>query len=190
MATRGKRKGPVKYGPDEFSKNVKLNVALRAQEKLGFEDRYASKWKNTEVVIPNDVSKSPEPQVNRGEMRTAPTTNPSRPRATVIAYAPEENRLIVVFRDGTWWQYDEVPTTVWLGLKNSPSTGKYLRSSGLDQWPYMGPADVDAIPSSIKEQISYSAQIAGSIQAGDAIRNAMNDRIEATDENSRTDLRG
>ena len=184
------KKLKIKYGPDEFSQNVKLNIALRAQEKLGFEDRFASRWREAEVVIPNDVTTAPEPQVNRGEMRTAPTINPSRPRAYVIAYAPESNRLVVVFRDGTWWQYDEVPTSVWLGLKNSPSTGRYLKSSGLDSWPYMGPADIDDMPESIKEQISYSAQIASSIQAGDAIRNAMNDRIEQSDDNTGSDLRG
>ena len=189
MARQGK-KYKLKYGPDDSSQNIKLNLALRAQEKLGFEERYASKWREAEVVIPNDVSTTPEPQVNRGEMRTAPTSNPSRPRAHVIAYAPEVNRLIVVFRDGTWWQYDEVPTSTWLGLKNSASTGGYLRASGLDAWPYMGPADIDEIPESIKEQISYSAQIASSIQAGDAVRNAMNDRIEKSDDISRDDLRG
>ena len=177
-------------GPDEFSKNQRLNIALRTQEKLGFEDRYAAKWNDTEIVMPNDVTTAPEAQVNRGEMRSAPTSNPSKPRALVIAYAPEDNRLIVVFRDGTWWQYNNVPTQIWLGLKNSPSTGKYLRSSGLDSWGDMGPADIDDMPASIKEQISYTSQIASSIQMTDAVRNSVNDKIERADENSRSNIRG
>lgn len=184
-----KRK-PISYGPSEDARNRQLNLSIRAQEKLGFEDRFASKWKDTEIVVPNDVSMSPEAQVNRGEMRSAPTSNPSRPRALVIAYAPEVNRLIVVFRDGTWWQYNNVPTNVWLGLKNSPSTGKYLRSSGLDSWGDMGPADVDEMPASIKEQISYTSQIASSLQMTDAVRNSVNDKIERADENSRSNIRG
>jgi len=167
------RRGPrgVIGGPDQFSQNQKLNVILRTQEKLGYEERFATKWKDAEVVVPNDVSSPPpEPQVNRGEMRAAPTSNPARPRAYVIAYAPEINRLIVVFRDGTWWQYNNVGTSMWLGLKNSPSTGKYLRSSGLDSWSDMGPADLNDMPESIKEQISYTAQIAGSLQKGSESR--------------------
>jgi hypothetical protein len=165
-----KRKRPS-FGPSEDAKNRQLNLTLRTQEKLGFEDRFAAKWKDTEVVLPNDVSSPPEAQVNRGEMRSAPTSNPTRPRALVIAYAPEANRLIVVFRDGTWWQYNDVPTNMWLGLKNSPSTGKYLKSSGLDSWKDMGPADIDEMPASIKEQISYTSQIASSIQKTETVQN-------------------
>lgn len=172
------------YGASEDARNKQLNLVLRAQEKLGYEVRYAG-WRDTEVVVPRDV-RPPEPQVNRGEMRSAPTINPSRPRANVIAYAPDENRLVVVFRDGTWWQYNNVPTNIWLGLKNSPSTGRYLKSSGLDAWPDMGPADLDAMPSSIKEQISYTAQIAGSIQAGNYAKTTVNE----VNEDSGSDLRG
>ncbi len=164
----------IKFGPDEFAKNRQLNLQLRTQERLGFENRYAAQWKDAEVVIPQDVvdlSKPPaEPQVNRGEMRTAPTSNSARPRAHVIMYAPEINRLIVVFRDGTWWQYNNVSTSMWLGLKNSPSTGKYLKVSGLDSWSDMGPADLNDMPESIKEQISYTAQIASSLQKGSVVR--------------------
>ena len=174
----------LKYGPSDDVKNKQLNLVLRAQEKLGYEDRFAAKWKDTEVVIPNDVSKAPEPQVNRGEMRSAPTTNPGRPRAHVIAYAPEANKLIVVFRDGTWWEYNNVPTNMWLGLKNSPSTGGYLRASGLDGWSDMGPANVADMPESLKEQISYTAQIASSIQNSPTFRNTN----EGSNENTGTNL--
>lgn len=174
----------LKYGPTDDSANKKLNLILRAQEKLGYEDRFAAKWKDTEVVIPNDVSKAPEPQVNRGEMRSAPTINPGRPRALVVAYAPEANKLIVVFRDGTWWEYNNVPTNMWLGLKNSPSTGRYLRSSGLDGWSDMGPASVADMPESLKEQISYTAQIASSIQNSPAYTRT----TEESNENTGTDI--
>jgi len=170
MAKKPMPRFTPRFGPDEFAKNKQLNLQIRTQERLGFESRFANKWKDAEVVVPQDVvdlAKPPaEPQVNRGEMRTAPTSNPSRPRAHVISYAPELNRLIVVFRDGTWWQYNNVSTSMWLGLKNSPSTGKYLKTSGLDAWSDMGPADLNDIPESIKEQISYNAHIAGSLQKG------------------------
>ena len=93
------------------------------------------------------------------EVRNAPTTNQQRPRAWTIAYHPTENKLVVVFRDNTWWQYNNVPPRMWEGLKASGSTGKYLRTSGLDQWPDMGPADMNEFSSGAKERISQTAQI-------------------------------
>lgn len=114
-----------------------------------------------DVAIPKDVE-------NVGtEMTTAPTTNPKRPRALTIGYNPNTSTLIVVFRDNTWWQYNNVPVDMWMGLRNSASTGKYLREEGLDTWPDMGPANMDDISESVKAQISESAQSASNIQNSD-----------------------
>jgi len=110
---------------------------------------------NTEwlVSVPKELK-------NAGaEVRNAPTTNQERPRAWTIAYHPTDNKLVVVFRDNTWWQYNNVPVRMWEGLKASGSTGKYLRTSGLDQWPDMGPADMNEFSSGAKERISQTAQI-------------------------------
>jgi hypothetical protein len=93
------------------------------------------------------------------EVKNAPTTNQERPRAWTIAYHPADNKLVVVFRDNTWWQYNNVPVRMWESLKASGSTGKYLRTSGLDQWPDMGPADMNEFSSGAKERISQTAQI-------------------------------
>ena len=114
-----------------------------------------------DVAIPKDVE-------NVGtEMTTAPTINPKRPRALTIGYNPNTNTLIVVFRDNTWWQYNNVPVDMWIGLRNSASTGKYLREEGLDTWPDMGPANMDDLSESVKAQISDSAQSASDIQNSD-----------------------
>lgn len=114
-----------------------------------------------DVAIPKDVE-------NVGtEMTTAPTTNPKRPRALTIGYNPNTSTLIVVFRDNTWWQYNNVPVDMWMGLRNSASTGKYLREEGLDTWPDMGPANMDDLSESVKAQISESAQSASNIQNSD-----------------------
>jgi len=111
-----------------------------------------------DIAIPNDVE-------NVGtELTTAPTINPKRPRALTIGYNPNSNTLIVVFRDNTWWQYNNVPVDMWLGLRNSASTGKYLREEGLDSWPDMGPANMDSLSESVKAQISSTAQSATDIQ--------------------------
>jgi hypothetical protein len=112
-------------------------------------------FENTEwlVSVPKELK-------NAGaEVRNAPTTNQERPRAWTIGYHPTDNKLVVVFRDNTWWCYNNVPTRMWEGLKASGSTGKYLRSSGLDQWPDMGPCNMDEFSSGAKERISQTAQI-------------------------------
>jgi hypothetical protein len=110
---------------------------------------------NTEwlVSVPKELK-------NAGaEVKNAPTTNQERPRAWTIAYHPSDRKLVVVFRDNTWWEYRNVPVQIWEGLKSSGSTGKYLRTSGLDHWPDMGPANMDEFSSGSKERISQTAQI-------------------------------
>ncbi len=56
-------------------------------------------FENTEwlVSVPKELK-------NAGaEVKNAPTTNQERPRAWTIAYHPEDRKLVVVFRDNTWW---------------------------------------------------------------------------------------
>jgi hypothetical protein len=102
--------------------NYKLNIALRASEKV---------YGDWDI---QDTRETPPTYQNM----TAPTTNPSKPRAKKIAYSKEAQKLVVKFRDNTWWEYNEVPVEVWNDLKASDSTGKYLASSGLDQYDNMG----------------------------------------------------
>ena len=100
------------------------------------------------------------------EMRSAPTSNPSRPRALVIGYNPEDRKLLIIFRDNTWWEYRNVPVETWMGLKGSTSTGAFLKSSGLDGWGDMGPAVMDALSEGTRAQFSHSAATAHRMQAG------------------------
>jgi hypothetical protein len=113
-----------------------------------------------DVSIPNDVKDAGL------DVQTAPTINPKRPRAYTIAYNFNTNTLVVIFRKNVWWQYNQVPVSTWQGLKNSTSTGRYLRDSGLDNWGDMGPADLDALSAGTKERLSYSAEVAGRMQSG------------------------
>ena len=119
----------VKRNPQEtyFSRtkdvpNQKLNIVLRSQEKI---------YGDFEVAD----TREPEPTYQN---MTAPTTNPSRPRALKIAYSKEAQKLVVKFRDNTWWEYNDIPVEIWNDIKASDSTGKYLASSGLDQYGNMG----------------------------------------------------
>jgi hypothetical protein len=119
----------------EDEANKKLNLSMRGREKV-FTD-----W---EVEIPRDVEqREAEPSYQN---MTAPTTNPDRPRALKLAYSREARKLVVKFRDGTWWEYNEVPVDMWNDLKSSDSTGKYLKYSGLDSHDDMGPFNPSEMP--------------------------------------------
>lgn len=136
---------------------AKKNKAYQAgmEQAANILEKAKNDW---QVALPKDVQ-------NVGtELVVAPTKNPRRPRALSIAYNSTTNTLIVVFRDNTWWQYNNVPVSMWLALKNSDSTGEYLRSSNLDIWPQvdpantMGPADMDALSNATQVQISDAAK--------------------------------
>jgi hypothetical protein len=114
------------------------NIGARIAEKVGIQ----SDW---EIA---DAREEPKPVYKN---MTAPTENPSRPRALKLAYSREAQKLVIKFRDGTWWEYNNVNVEIWNGLKASPSTGKYLNgkySSGvvLDTWPDMGPFNPAEMP--------------------------------------------
>lgn len=137
------------------------DLARVKTDQTGFVAKRELKESRNEVLENTEWLVSvPKELKNAGaEVKNAPTTNQERPRAWTIAYHPEDRKLVVVFRDNTWWQYNNVPSHLWEGLKASGSTGKFLRSSGLDQWPDMGPADMSEFSSGAKERISQTAQI-------------------------------
>lgn len=140
-------------------KNVDLEGRFAWDDAAVLANAEADKPVNFDITIPTDV-------INAAiEMDTAPTSNPSRPRAWTVGYNPASRTLLVIFRDNTWWQYNNVPTDMWIALKASNSTGKFLRESGLDQWPDMGPADMDSLSAATKEQLGYTAAIASNIQS-------------------------
>ncbi|CAB4147408.1 KTSC domain containing protein [uncultured Caudovirales phage] len=109
-------------------------------------------------IIPRDVKESGV------RMETAPTSNPERPRAKTLGYNPNTNTLYIVFRDNTWWEYRNVPVSMWVGIQNSSSTGKYLAKSGLNQWGDMGPADLSTMSEEAKTRMADNAAKADRIQ--------------------------
>lgn len=155
--------------------NKRLNIALRSQEKVeakssvDLEGKFA--WDeatlasstesslpvNFDITVPNDVVTGGE------EMLDAPTKNPSRPRAYAIGYNPQSKTVYIVFRSGAWWQYNDVGTDVWLGLKNSDSTNEYLPTLEMACSSH-GPARLNDMSSASQEKLSYTAAIASNIQ--------------------------
>jgi hypothetical protein len=112
------------------------------------------------TTVENDVQE-PAARLKSSDLSATATSYPPRPRTWAAGYAPdpildEEGNIIgyqdygtmtVVFRDdsptgwGVWWNYYEVPDTLWEGFDAAPSKGIFLRESGLDNWFNMGAAD-------------------------------------------------
>jgi hypothetical protein len=63
-----------------------------------------------------------------------------RPRTIAAGYDPDWQKLTIVFRDGTVWNYYDVPKEVWNYFHSLHSKGLYIKST-LDGYDY-GPADV------------------------------------------------
>jgi hypothetical protein len=112
-----------------------------------------------DISIPNDVSEAGL------EVHNAPTANPKRPRAYTISYNSNTKTLVIIMRSGAWWQYNDVESNVWLGLKNSPSTNDYLPVIEAACSSHHA-ADVDALSAGTKERLNYTASIASRVQQG------------------------
>lgn len=97
------------------------------------------------------------------------TTNYRRPRTVAAGYDPESRTVTVVFRDGTFYNYYDVPPTVWIKFHTSLSKGPMLnranRKQGFDgdllKYRH-GPADISALSPVAKEfmyTVARTAQI-------------------------------
>lgn len=54
------------------------------------------------------------------------SSNPPRPRTLQAYYVRETQTLKVRFRDGTPWEYYNVPQNVWRNFRRSPSPGRFI----------------------------------------------------------------
>ena len=95
-----------------------------------------------------------DPSISMPNMLTTTSSNPKKPRTVKAGFDYKTFKMIVVFRDGTWWQYNGVPVQIWEGFKQAVSKGQYLTSSGLDSWPDMGPADMNQLSRAQRTQIN------------------------------------
>jgi hypothetical protein len=112
------------------------NLQQASREKYGLK----TDW---EVANPVETERETTPAFQN---MIAPTTNPKRPRALKLAYSRDAKKLVVKFRDGTWWEYNDIDVVFWNDLKASNSTGKYLAASGLDNHDDMGPFNPGEMP--------------------------------------------
>lgn len=78
--------------------------------------------------------RSPAPQ----SLIPTSTTNPQRPRTLSAGYeivvGDQTGKLTVMFRDGTMYNYYQVPPNIWSAFKEAPSKGEFIRKE-LDSYP-------------------------------------------------------
>jgi len=90
--------------------------------------------KNTTEVIFSDPNRKPFPDIDPTR-----TSNPSRPRTLQAGYDRRKGEatgvLRVRFRDGTPWEYQEVPPEIWQRFRRSASPGRFINRV-LNQYPY------------------------------------------------------
>jgi len=129
------------------------------EEEKGLEDNAVSD-EGAEVDIANELK-----DVGT-DAKSASTMFPKRPRAFAVGYNPNSRTLYVIFRDNTWYEYRNVPTDIWLGLKGAESTGRYLRDSGLDKWEDRGEANLTGMSAGFAARLASAAASASRIQKG------------------------
>lgn len=103
------------------------------------EDYYESP---TQVQTPQEAVDSQTKA--RLSLSSTGTTNPEKPRTLSAGYDEENYILTVQFRDGSLWNYYDVPPEMWNEFSSAESKGRYLEGSGLNTWHNMGPAGGNA----------------------------------------------
>jgi hypothetical protein len=137
------------------------NFSAIKRETLGPQTKNSRYWlnilmseENPNIGSSGDSTFQVDNSTSATTMFSTTSTNPSRPRTIRAGYDFEEEKLIVVFRDGTWYEYRGVPAEMWYDFQMAPSKGAYLRESGLDTWMDKGPADVGSMPKAQRAQMA------------------------------------
>jgi hypothetical protein len=99
-------------------------------------------------------------------LKPTSTTNPSRPRTVAAGYDRKMFVLTVVFPDGTWYNYYDVPENMWNEFKSAESKGRYMNMSGLDSWPDKGEANVGEM--SVSRRAALNSVVASARKAQQA----------------------
>ena len=121
-------------------------------------------------VIPGYKGAQNDEDTSPADLTVVPTstTNPERPRTVAAGYDADEEKLTVVFRDGTFYNYYEVDENEWQAFKANRSKGAYIYRA-LDFKP-RGPADASSVSQSARAayyrysrglQISKSGKLKG-----------------------------
>ena len=139
------------YG--EFDEMIPL---FRSKQTLEYYDPITGEQYENYGVEPDMEDDTP------AELTVVPTStiNPERPRTVAAGYDKTENKITVVFRDGTFYNYYQVTPQEWQRFKAVVSKGRYIYNY-LDTHP-RGPADVSDISATARKafyRFTRAAQI-------------------------------
>ena len=99
------------------------------------------------------------------QIKATSTTTPARPRTLRAGYDKNSQTMTVVFRDGRWWNYYDVPESVWLDFKGTFSKGEFLRENGFDDGFYaMGATDMSQVSRQQRVMLTQSVEISRKLQ--------------------------
>ena len=153
---------PVSAGFGEFEEIIPLTDLLKDKNTMEYYEpdtgmNYANLAQDTNMDGAQDgEDESP------AEISVVPTStiNPERPRTVAAGYDKTEEKITVVFRDGTFYNYYQVTPSEWQAFKARVSKGRYILAY-LDSKP-RGPADVGSISATARKafyRLSRAAQI-------------------------------
>ena len=136
---------PVSAGAGEFDDIIPLTKLIKDKNTLEYYDpETGSEYANLAQMYNMDGAQDGEDE-SAAPISVVPTStiNPERPRTVAAGYDSKEQKITVVFRDGTYYNYYQVTPQEWQAFKARVSKGRYIYSY-LDSKP-RGPADVGAI---------------------------------------------
>lgn len=121
--------------------------------------------KDSPEIIPGYKGPQYEEDTSAAPLTVVPTstTNPARPRTVAAGYDKDEEKVTVVFRDGTFYNYYEVTPAEWQAFKARVSKGRYIYRY-LDFKP-RGAADVGSISQTARKAF-YRFTRAAQIKSG------------------------
>jgi len=102
-------------------------------------------------IIPGSYGAQLDEDESPAKLTVVPTstTNHERPRTVAAGYDAEEEKITVVFRDGTFYNYYECSPSEWAAFKSRVSKGQYIYKY-LDFHP-RGLADVTKISATARK---------------------------------------
>jgi hypothetical protein len=127
--------------PDALWNDIWTNQSYSAQERYDKMIAFEQDQYNADNPDPEDTT---TPAAFRNGSKWAPltenptsTSNVNEPRTLGAGYDSKNFILTVQFRDGTLYNYYDVPPSIWREFRAAPSKGVYMQAD-LDSWPTKG----------------------------------------------------
>jgi hypothetical protein len=154
------------YAPTEYDNlagvPMSMDTMYNAQDNFSSRPFYEVVGLTGDLKVPGMRGPQNEEDDSPADLTVIPTstTNPKRPRTVAAGYDEDEEKLTVVFRDGTFYNYYEVDANEWQAFKANRSKGAIIYQM-LDFKP-RGPANVSSLSKSAQQafyRFSRGAQI-------------------------------